>query len=63
MRFMPKRGQLELDHNLAQQLVANCYTALAVAFLIWAALRPFIPAAEGAAFAARSKPVRSPTPG
>lgn len=62
MRFTPKRDQLELEHNLAQQLVANCYTALAVAFLVWAALRPVIPTAQGPAFAPRSKPVRSPTP-
>jgi alpha-1,2-mannosyltransferase len=36
MRFMPKAGLRELHHNLGQEIVANCYGALAVIFLGWA---------------------------
>jgi alpha-1,2-mannosyltransferase len=36
MGFMPNSRLAELHHNLAQQIVANCYGALAVAFLVWA---------------------------
>ena len=38
MRFMPKAGLAELRHNLPQEIVANCYGALAVAFLVWCAV-------------------------
>ncbi len=39
MQFTPKEELRELAHTLPQQLVANVYTALAVAYLVWAAVR------------------------
>jgi alpha-1,2-mannosyltransferase len=38
MRFMPKAGLQELHHTLGQQIIANCYGFLAVAFLVWTAV-------------------------
>jgi alpha-1,2-mannosyltransferase len=39
MQFMPKKGLRELQHTLPQQIVANIYAALAVAYLVWAVVR------------------------
>ncbi len=39
MRFTPKNDLRELAHTPAQQLVANSFGLLAVAFLVWAAVR------------------------
>jgi alpha-1,2-mannosyltransferase len=38
MRFLPKTELRELHHTLTQEIVANAYAALALAFLVWAAL-------------------------
>jgi alpha-1,2-mannosyltransferase len=38
MQYMPKAGLRELHHTLPQEIVANIYGPLAVAFLVWAAL-------------------------
>jgi hypothetical protein len=35
---MPKAGLRELHHTLPQEIVANIYGPIAVAFLVWAAL-------------------------
>jgi alpha-1,2-mannosyltransferase len=39
MQFMPKTELRELHHTLPQQLVANIYALLAVAYLAWAAVQ------------------------
>ncbi len=39
MQFTPKEELRELDHTLPQQLIANVYALLAVAYLGWAAVR------------------------
>jgi alpha-1,2-mannosyltransferase len=46
MRFMPKAALRELHHNLAEQVVANIYGAIAVAFLVWIAVRRPFPASR-----------------
>jgi alpha-1,2-mannosyltransferase len=46
MRFTPKTGLKELQHTLGEQVVANVFGALAVAFLMWAAARMSRPAAR-----------------
>lgn len=38
MQYMPKAGLRELHHTLPQEIVANIYGPIAVAFLVWAAL-------------------------
>jgi alpha-1,2-mannosyltransferase len=49
MRFMPKAGLQELHHNLVQQVVANIYGAIAVAFLIWIGVRRPVPGGRSGA--------------
>ena len=39
MQYMPKAGLRELHHTLPQEIVANIYGPLAVAFLVWAAVQ------------------------
>jgi alpha-1,2-mannosyltransferase len=39
MQFTPKTQLRELDHTIAQQLVANIYALLALAYLGWTAVR------------------------
>ncbi|MBX6751919.1 MAG: DUF2029 domain-containing protein [Micromonosporaceae bacterium] len=39
MQFTPKEDLRELDHTLGQQVVANSYFLLALAYLAWAAVR------------------------
>jgi alpha-1,2-mannosyltransferase len=38
MQYLPKAGLRELHHTPPQEIVANIYGALAVAFLVWSAL-------------------------
>jgi alpha-1,2-mannosyltransferase len=39
MQFMPKAGLRELHHTLPQEVVANIYGPVAVAFLVWGAVQ------------------------
>jgi alpha-1,2-mannosyltransferase len=39
LQFTPKEDLRELDHTLGQQVVANSYFLLAIAYLAWAAVR------------------------
>jgi alpha-1,2-mannosyltransferase len=39
MQFMPKDDLRELAHTLPQQVVANSYVLLAIAYLVWAFVR------------------------
>ena len=62
MRFMPKTGLRELHHTLGQQVIANCYGYLAVAFLVWTAVRRYQPKVEPYVLPLRQKPEREPGP-
>lgn len=39
LQFTPKGGLQELHDNVGQEILANCFGALAIAFLVWSALR------------------------
>ena len=39
MQYLPKGDLREMRHTLPQEIVANIYGALAVAFLVWAAVQ------------------------
>jgi alpha-1,2-mannosyltransferase len=47
MQFVPKAELRELHHTLPQQIVANSFGAVAVAFLIWAARQALRPGTTG----------------
>jgi alpha-1,2-mannosyltransferase len=44
MQYMPNTQLRELHHTLPQQIVANIYGPVALAFLVWAAIRAWAPA-------------------
>src|SRR5690606_12961816 len=44
MQFTPKGHLRELQHTVPQQLAANVYAALAIAYLVWAFVRSRQPA-------------------
>jgi alpha-1,2-mannosyltransferase len=44
MQYMPKTGLRELHHTLPQEIVANIYGPVALAFLAWAAIQAWSPA-------------------
>jgi alpha-1,2-mannosyltransferase len=56
MQFMPKKQLRELHHTLPQQVVANIYAALAVAYLVWAVVRSRRPAASNVTASPGSAP-------
>ncbi len=58
MQFTPKEELRELAHTLPQQLVANIYAALAVAYLVWAAVR----SRRAPATTVTASPASAPTP-
>jgi alpha-1,2-mannosyltransferase len=61
MRFVPKNDLRELHHNLGQQIVANSFGILAVAFLSWAVWYTLTTAADRGGFRGRRPWVDGPT--
>jgi alpha-1,2-mannosyltransferase len=67
MQYMPKTGLRELHHTLPQEIVANIYGPVAIAFLVWAASRAWGPVRRTAdrprwTLRVSPRPVPSPRP-